>query len=179
MKVEQILEGIVAREGGYVDHPNDRGGPTCWGITEAVARRAGWEGPMQDLPRDLALAIYRSTYIERPGFDEVLEVSPAVGEELVDTGVNMGTGVAGEFLQRALNALNNEGRFYADLKVDGNCGHNTVAALEAYLAKRGRDGEVVLVRALNCLQGARYIAIAEKDARQEAFLFGWLAARVA
>jgi lysozyme family protein len=32
--------------------------------------------------------------------------------ELLDTGVNMGTGTATGFLQRALNALNRNGRDY-------------------------------------------------------------------
>lgn len=33
-----LIDAVIDREGRYVNHPADRGGPTCWGITEAVAR---------------------------------------------------------------------------------------------------------------------------------------------
>ena len=36
--IDQLVDGLIAREGGFVDHPADRGGATNWGITEAVAR---------------------------------------------------------------------------------------------------------------------------------------------
>ena len=41
------------------------------------------------------------------------------------------------------------------------------------------DGEVVLVRALNSLQGAFYVELAEKRQKDEAFVYGWLLNRVA
>ncbi|RYF13326.1 MAG: hypothetical protein EOO77_15725, partial [Oxalobacteraceae bacterium] len=88
---------------------------------------------------------------------------------LVDTGVNMGTGTAGGFLQRALNGLGE-----TNLKVDGNVGPITVAALKAFLAKRGAEGERRLLALLNSLQGAKYLDLAEKKADNRAFLFGWL-----
>ncbi len=31
MKAEKIIEGILGKEGGYVDHPSDKGGPTRLG----------------------------------------------------------------------------------------------------------------------------------------------------
>ncbi|MDM4484160.1 glycosyl hydrolase 108 family protein, partial [Klebsiella oxytoca] len=33
MTADQIIEGILGKEGGYVNKPNDKGGPTRWGIT--------------------------------------------------------------------------------------------------------------------------------------------------
>ena len=36
--VDTLIDGLIEREGGYVNHPADKGGPTCFGITEAVAR---------------------------------------------------------------------------------------------------------------------------------------------
>ncbi|EMT83216.1 peptidoglycan domain protein, partial [Acinetobacter baumannii ABNIH5] len=46
-------------------------------------------------------------------------------------------------------------------------GSNTLGALKTYLAKRGKDGEKVLVRVLNIMQGQRYIEICERNKSQE------------
>lgn len=176
--IEDILAAIVRREGGYVDHPDDRGGATMYGITEAVARAAGYRGPMRDLPLALALDIYRRRYVTAPGFDHLVPISAAIAAEVVDTGVNMGPTVAARFLQRALNALNRQGRDYPDLVVDGVAGAATRAALAGFLKARGRAGEAVLLKALNALQGARYIELVEARPANSAFLFGWFNHRV-
>jgi lysozyme family protein len=178
MKVDAYIEALLSREGGYVDHPADRGGPTNWGITEQVARAFGFHGRVQDLPRAVAKAIYIERYWQQPRFDLVNEHSAAVAEELLDTGVNMGPAVAARFLQRSLNVLNLEAKTYPDITVDGAIGRMTIAALRAYLAHRGKDGHVVLLRALNCQQGTRYIELAEARPSQEAFVHGWLLHRV-
>ena len=178
MSVDLYIDDLLKREGGYVNHPADRGGPTNWGITEQVARAFGYHGEMAQMPRAVANQIYVERYWRAPGFDQVNEHSAAVAEELLDTGVNMGPAVASRFLQRALNVLNLEAKTYPDMTVDGAIGRMTIAALRAYLAHRGKDGHVVLCRALNCLQGARYIEIAEGRASQEAFVHGWFLHRV-
>jgi lysozyme family protein len=33
LNVEGLIDGLIDREGGIVDHPADKGGPTCFGIT--------------------------------------------------------------------------------------------------------------------------------------------------
>lgn len=176
--IERIIDDVIGREGRYSNHPSDRGGETMWGITAAVARRYGYAGAMRDMPRSTAAEIYRKVYVVEPGFDKVLAISPAIGAELVDTGVNMGTSIPGPWLQRILNALNLQGKSYPDLKVDGAIGPATLGALRALLSKRGKDGETVVLRALNCLQGARYLDITEKRPANEDFYFGWLLHRV-
>lgn len=178
MKLDAYLTGLIEREGGYVDHPHDRGGPTIWGITEQVARAFGYHGRMQDMPQSVARQIYTERYWTQPRFDLVNDHSAAVAEELLDTGVNMGTSVASRFLQRALNVLNQEAKTYPDITVDGAIGRMTIAALRAYLSHRGKDGHVVLLRALNAQQGVRYIEIAEGRPTQEAFVHGWFLHRV-
>lgn len=179
MSAETYLAALIEREGGYVDHPADRGGPTNHGITEQVARAFGYHGRMQDMPRSVAKQIYIERYWVAPGFVHINDHSAAVAEELLDTGVNMGTGVAGRFLQRALNAFNLEAKTYPDITVDGAVGRMTIAALRAFLDHRGKDGHLVLVRALNAQQGDRYLQIAEGRPSQEAFTFGWFLHRVA
>jgi lysozyme family protein len=177
--ITDMLEDLLHKEGGHVDHPDDRGGETNFGITVSVARAAGWTGPMRDLPRDLALGIYRRRYWTQPGFDQVADVMPEVAAELFDTGVNMGPGVAAGFLQRSLNALNRRGADWPDLVVDRSIGPATMDALRRFVTVRGRAAEAVLLRALNALQGARYIEIAESRQANESFVFGWLSSRVA
>lgn len=177
--LDGLIDELLDREGGYVNHPADRGGPTNYGITQAVARAHGYGGAMRDLPRHEAAAIYTRLYWLRPGFDAVAERSTAIAAELFDTGVNMGPAVAATFLQRALTALNRNGADYPDLTPDGRVGPTTLAALDAFLRARGRKGgETVLLRALEALQGERYLRLAEKRPANEAFLYGWLANRI-
>lgn len=179
MSVEKIIEDIIGREGGYSNNLNDKGGATMFGVTERVARANGYTGPMNALPRETAKDIYFKQYVQKPGFSAVMQLSEPIAEELVDTGVNMGPAVASMFLQRALNALNGRERYYRDIAVDGDLGPASIAALKAYLTKRGSEGETVMLRALNALQGERYIDIAEKRPASEDFLYGWLRTRLA
>lgn len=160
--VDQLIDTLIDREGGYVNNSADKGGPTCFGVTEAVARANGYAGAMAQLPRDEAAAIYKRLYWLRPRFDQVATRSAAVAAELFDTGVNMGPAVAVTFLQRALTALNRNGSDYPDLTPDGQIGDQTLAALDAFLRIRGDSGETVLLRALEALQGERYLRLAER-----------------
>ena len=177
--VDALIDALIEREGGFVDHPADKGGPTCFGITEAVARAHGYAGAMRDLPREDAAGIYRRLYWLRPRFDQVARRAPRVAAELFDTGVNMGPAVAATFLQRALTALNRNGKDYPDLTPDGRVGPMTLHALDSFLTARGkRGGETVLLRALEALQGERYLRLAERRPANEAFLYGWLANRI-
>jgi lysozyme family protein len=175
--IDQLIEELIGREGGYANDPRDAGGETKYGITEAVARAHGYGGAMTDLPRETAAAIYKRIYWTRPGFDKVAEIAPDVAAELFDTGVNMGPMVAAGWLQRSLNALNEGGKDYPDVDEDGRIGPATLAALQGYRARRGLAGWRVLLLALNALQGAQYINLAKRKAN-EAFVYGWLANRV-
>jgi lysozyme family protein len=178
MNFESIIDSILEAEKGYVDHPSDRGGPTNYGITQAVARRNGYDGDMKDLPLSLAREIYRKRYIVEPQFDKVAAIDPTVGHELIDTGVNMGPARASEFFQRALNVFNSRGTAYPDIFVDGRIGPDTLAAFKALLKRRGAVGSSVMFKALNSLQGVRYIEIAENNQSQEDFTVGWFDKRV-
>jgi lysozyme family protein len=97
----ELIDALIEREGGFVNHPDDRGGPTRFGITAAVARAHGYSGAMATLPRDEAAAIYRRLFWLRPRFDSIARRSARIAAELFDTGVNMGPAVAVTFLQRA------------------------------------------------------------------------------
>ena len=177
--VGHLIDTLIDREGGYVNHPADRGGATNFGITEAVARAHGFGGAMRDLPRRDAVAIYRRLYWLRPRFDQVALRSTRLAAELFDSGVNMGPAVAATFLQRALTALNRSGKDYPDLVPDGRIGTATLVALDSFMKVRGKSSaETVLMRALEALQGERYLRLAERRPANEAFLYGWLTNRI-
>ncbi|WP_343560406.1 glycoside hydrolase family 108 protein [Kiloniella sp. b19] len=175
---EKILHKILKVEGGYVNDPSDSGGETNFGITIAVARQYGYQGAMKDLPRETACAIYESLYLKPVCFDALARLSENIAYEIADTAVNMGTGRAGEFLQRSLNALNRKQRDFPDLKRDRVIGPSTLSALEAFLKFRGEGGETVLLRTLNALQGAFYVELVERREKDEDFFFGWVSGRV-
>jgi lysozyme family protein len=172
MKIEEIINGIIQREGGYVNDPTDRGGATNFGITEGVARAWGYQGDMKTLPEATARQIYLDRYWLQPKFDKVAELAPRLAEELADTGVNMGVAVAGKFLQRALNHLNLDGKAYPELTVDGGLGKMSLFALATFLKLRP-EGEKVLTQLCNSQQAVRYMEITEAKSDQEKFAYGW------
>jgi len=169
---------IAKVEGGYSDRDSDSGGKTKFGVTEAVAREHGYKGKMEDLPYDTAKTIAKKAYWDKLSLDAIVGFSPAIAHELFDTGYNQGVGTAARFLQRSLNVLNMGAKFYGDIKVDGAVGPKTVEALKDYLRHRPHDGESVMLKALNALQGARYIEIAEDRPKDEDYVFGWFRERV-
>lgn len=169
----QLIAEVIDREGGYVNHPADRGGPTNWGITIAVARRHGYTGDMRALSRAQAAAIYAADYWHSLQLDEIAAFSTDLALVLFDFGVNSGPGRAAQFLQRQLNVLNNRGKFYADIAVDGALGAKSLVALTGFAAARGNGGLEVLAHAVNAERIVFCRELAEKNESQEAFTYGW------
>jgi lysozyme family protein len=178
MTLDTIIDRVLQAEGGYVDHSADSGGPTMYGITQAVARQNGYSGDMRNLPLELARHIYRKRYIIEPRFDQVAAIDADVGFELVDAGVNMGPARPAQFFQRCLNVFNASGSRYPDLFVDGRIGPASLDAFRAFVRWRGLDGRKVMVKALNALQATFYIELAERRPKDEAFVYGQILHRV-
>lgn len=172
------LNALIGREGKYSNNPSDSGGETMWGITKAVAREQGYLGEMRSMPMLVAEQIYLDQYWIKPRFSDIALVSEAIAEELFDAGVNMSPVKSSEFLQIALNAFNKQARLYHDIREDGVIGSVTIEVLKKFLMLRGKEGEHVMLTALNCLQGARYIEISRHRAANEDFVYGWLLNRV-
>jgi lysozyme family protein len=179
MDVLKLMDELIEREGGYVANPADRRGPTHFAITEAVARANGYMGDMRRLPQETAADIYERLYWTKPGLDRIGALAPKLAAELFETGVNMGPAAALAFLRRTLNALNRGASDYPDIAPSGLADAAFIGALTAFLKKRGPAGQTVLLKALDALQRARYVALAEARPADEAFLYGSLANRLA
>lgn len=117
MNFDTAFHRLLGHEGGFVDHPSDPGGATCWGVTERVARENGYQGAMRELPVAVAKKIYRSKYWDAVRAEDL---PAAVRYEMFDAAVNSGTGQATRWLQRALGVAD-----------DGRLGPITIAAAHA------------------------------------------------
>ncbi len=168
-------------EGGYVNNPNDLGGPTNHGVTEQTARRHEYEGDMRDFTAEMADQVFFEDYWRAMHLDAIAKLSPPIAYELFDSAVNMtgpGGHKIGRWLQGILNSGNYHGKFYTDLVVDGKIGPATVKALAAYLKRRGWRGEIALFCALNGEQVHHYNKITIAREQNEEFWFGWIWHRV-
>ncbi len=117
MNFDESFTRLLGAEGGYSNHPNDPGGETMWGVTVAVARDAGYAGPMKDLPVDTAKAIYRKQYWDPVRADDL---PSAIRYHVFDAAVNSGVSQAAKWLQGAIG-----------VPADGHVGPVTFAAARA------------------------------------------------
>ncbi len=130
MDVRQIAEEIVAREGGYVNDPDDPGGPTNHGVTIHTLRRLGLDltrdgridaRDVQALSRDQAVEIFLTHYFTGPGIGALPEpLQPSVFDMYVNAGSNA---------VRLLQGLVTEMGFPCD--ADGVIGPQTLRAVHA------------------------------------------------
>lgn len=173
--VAAILASVFAVEGGFSDHKSDPGGATNHGITEAVAREHGYKGDMRNLTKEAAQSIYFKDYIQKPGFDKVIELSPAVAEKLVDAGVNTGTTRPSRWFQHSLNALNRDGKDYPQITVDGKIGPGTINAYKSLAKVRGEVRACELtIKLLDAQQAAHYMSLTNL----KTFTPGWVDNRI-
>lgn len=169
-----LIAGVIAVEGGYVNHRADPGGETNMGITKRVAVASGYRGPMRRLPRGVAEQIYFDRYIVAPGYAPLVEIDAAVTEELFDTTVNMGASRPSRWFQRSINALCG-GR----LAVDGRVGPGTIGAFSSCRTRLGAPKLcVAMLDSLDASQRAEYFRLVRINSRLRVFLRGWLNHRV-
>ena len=125
--VRTIAREIVAREGGFVNDPDDPGGATKYGVTLATLRRLGLdltgdgqvsEADVRRLGRDQAVDLYLEHYFRRP---RIADLPEALQAPVFDMYVNAGANAV-KILQRLLNEMG------SDLAVDGKLGAMTIAA---------------------------------------------------
>ncbi len=128
--LHQLADEIVAREGGFVNDPNDPGGATNFGVTIHTMRRLGLdltgdgqvsEADVRALTHAQAVEIFLEHYHRKPGIGALPE---ALQPSVFDMYVNAGAGAV-RLLQRLLVEMG------YDLDVDGVIGPQTIRSAEA------------------------------------------------
>lgn len=178
---KNIITDKTGVEGGYVKNVNDSGGETNHGITAALANDYkqqlvnlySWDGKMINLSLTMAFYLYETHFWKRMYCDDLMKRHPLFADKLFDMAINMGVTTAGNYFQHILNANNNQGKLYADLKVDGFIGSATLKALDAYLLRRGEEGINRALCALLAEQGHHYLNLVQNRAKDEEFYYGW------
>ena len=132
--VRDIAEDIVAREGGYVNDPDDPGGATNFGVTIHTMRRLGLDidgdgdvdaRDVRALGRDQATDIFVQHYFHDP---RIALLPDALHATVFDMYVNAGTNAV-RILQRLLRDMG------LDIAVDGVIGPQTARAAHAALGQ--------------------------------------------
>jgi lysozyme family protein len=160
--VERVLRGVIEREGGYVDHPADHGGPTKYGIT--LRTLEAWRGTPVTAADVAALTVEEATalYVARYATPLArLEFAPDLFRLLLDIAVLSGPSTAVRLLQSTLN------RAGESLAVDGALGPRTVMAVV-------RKDPAVLLQALIKARCRALVQLVTRDPTQLVFLEGWL-----
>ncbi len=174
----------MGHEGYYAYDPDDPGGETWkgisrknwpnwhgWQIIDEAKKGSNFPSSLKD-NGELEFHVqefYKEHFFEKNSLHLIRY--QAIVNEVFDTGVNCGSGIAAEFLQRVVNAANRDQKDYPDIKVDGDIGNKTITALTVLVERRGYD---IVIQCLNILQGNRYFEIMERRPVLEKYFFGWL-----
>lgn len=119
-----IIDGILAVEKlTFTDRPDDRGGPTCCGITLATytAYRAlpTTAEDLKQMTPQIARKVYQRMYVDAPGFGQIADLN--LRALVVDAGVQHGTQEAAKMIQRAVGVI-----------ADGHLGAVSLSAINSH-----------------------------------------------
>jgi lysozyme family protein len=162
--VEFVLADRI--EGGYVEHPEDPGGATNFGISTRFLRSIGEYRDVRSLTRQDAINLYRKYFWDKVCGDQIADQDLALC--LFDAAVNQGPAAAVRFLQEALNRY----EAGASLPVDGVMGPETVAVANAVAPDASTGDELEFRYILWRLQ--HYAALANNKPQFRTFIRGWL-----
>jgi lysozyme family protein len=135
----QSLKQVLKYEGGYVDHPQDPGGPTNKGVTQAVydSWRKSQNLPIQSV-RNIAdsevAAIYKNLYWDRISGDSL---PTGVDFAVFDFAVNSGVDRAAKYLQAVVGVTQ-----------DGQIGPATIQATKDYVAMAVTNKRLAFMKSL-------------------------------
>jgi len=128
-KINKIIYHTIKNfEGGYVNNPHDKGGPTNFGITQHVYdtyfKVNSSINDIKNMDISKAIEIYNAQYFKQ---NKIEVIYP---EELwhfvFDCYVQHGSKATGKIIQRSLNSLGES------LVVDGDIGNKTIEKISCY-----------------------------------------------
>lgn len=158
---ERALKFVLKAEGGFVNHPHDKGGKTNKGILQRVYDR--YRDDRQEdrqcvskISDEEVEDIYYNEYWV-PG--KCYKFPWPLYALHFDGCVNTGVGQAGKFLQRAVGA-----------KDDGAIGPKTIMAYEDKVKDIGVDA---IVQHILAQRAGFYKLLVELDPTQKSFINGW------
>jgi lysozyme family protein len=167
--VDQMIDDILRREGGYVNHPADRGGPTNFGITHTTL--ASYRGLASCSANDVRMMTKqeaRTNYAQDYYFAPRINLLPTEIQPFVfDCAVNHGPARAIRFVQEVCKQLDTR-----SLVVDGRCGPATAGRVCEIIVNFGNHRE--LLRALVERRRQFYLELIARKPSQEAFRKGWM-----
>ncbi|HEY6896248.1 MAG TPA: glycosyl hydrolase 108 family protein [Rhodocyclaceae bacterium] len=167
ISIEQMIDDVLRREGGYSNLPADKGGPTKFGITQATLsrflERVASVDDVKNLDIETARDIYELRYYHQPRIDKLPE---AIQPFVFDCAVNHGPRKAIQFVQTVCNEAK-----LGPLATDGQMGPKTKAVADACYEQMGDWMLPALVEERRMF----YAAIVAQDPSQGVFLKGWLA----
>ena len=158
IKLKEVIEKIIIAESEqYTNNPNDRGGPTKYGITLKTLRSLPSYGDataedVKSLTKDKAVQIYTDIY----SYPFLCINDDTIFNFVVNSAVQHGVTGAAKQLQRALG-----------LKDDGIIGPATKAAVNAAIP-------IQFLANLTAERCKYYANILQKDHSQREFAAGWL-----
>lgn len=155
-RFEKAFANLIKEEGGYVNHPNDKGGETKYGIS----KRSYPHLDIKRLTLEQARDLYRKDFWNAIRGDEL--PSDELACEALEQAVNMGIKTAVSFLQVVCVSEGN-----IDLGVDGKMGEKTLTALRLIAPQF----TLVAIRALAI---AHYLKLAREEPPMKVFLKGWI-----
>ncbi len=159
---QRALAFVLKAEGGYTNHPADRGGPTNKGILqrEYDQYRRNNGRPAADV-RDILNAEVEEIYLHDYWLAGRCDRMPwPVSLAHFDACVNTGVAQAAKFLQRAVGT-----------RIDGVVGPLTLGAFTDALE---RESPGALAGLLARQRIPFYRGLAKRDPEQRVFLQGWL-----
>lgn len=182
MNAHDLINEIIKTEGGFVDHPSDKGGPTNFGITlETLKAFTGKDCTAQDiryLHKDIAIKIYLNLFYLKP---KINNLPGKIDYIVMDACVNHGSSAAIKILQKSMNILLSQKNLFIKFN-DGNINAGGKIAVDGIngtiTSKTCRDLFNIcpneLVHTLLCLRKDYYFDIVAKDKSQFVFLNGWI-----
>lgn len=155
---------VIAKEGGYVDDPYDKGGATKYGISSRFIKANDLKiKDVQELTLLQAKEIYSIFFWHPLKIDQINDST--VQLFLFDTAVNCGKEKAVFLLQDSINSISH-------IAVDGRIGNETIGTCNSITSQPKQCK--LLKQLLLSSRIAFYMNIVNKNESQRRFLRGWV-----